>query len=640
MKRIFFILAIAAVAAILPGCTTNEDPTLEISITEMTLTQAGETETVEISSGSDWIATYDSKALQVTPNSGKGGKTTTVTIELLSENATASDVKNTITVVAGKLSGTITVIQPGVFINISPESLSFSNMGEEKSFTVTANCQWSINTTDLPSWITSVTPTEGDSDATVTVATSANTNRKDTNTHQLRIEYSTSYTSIALYQEPAPNIPPTAAVPEEPADNATGVSIVPLFKWQESTDQEGDSITYTVMCSTDGTNWWTLYTGAENEFKCTTALTPDTQYFYKIISDDGCNDGTTESEVYTFTTGQKDAYQDGEYEEYMVSSKPNPIVLVFTGDGYIAEDHKYAGAFDEDIETAIEALFAIEPYKSYRDYFTVYKLAAYSQERGTDNVASGTYSETVYSTKIEGGNSTGIECDYDAVFAKATKIPGVKEEGLTVCVVINYDFYAGTCSMWFKEDYTKNSSIAMITKNETNYPGDYMTKFENTVRHELGGHGFAFLFDEYFYPENGAATQADRDDLENLQDNYNVGLNLSATSERTLVPWARFFDTEGYSHVGIYDGGYTFMRGIWRSEYMSCMIDNREYFNSQSRYLIVKRILDMCGEEFTFETFLAKDIEKTDNTGYAAYTRSRVPFEAAKPLAPPVIHIR
>lgn len=81
------------------------------------------------------------------------------------------------------------------------------------------------------------------------------------------------------------------------------------------------------------------------------------------------------------------------------------------------------------------------------------------------------------------------------------------------------------------------------------------------------------------------------------------------------------------------------MSGMWRSEYMSCMIDNREYFNSQSRYLIVKRIMDMCGEEFTFEKFLAKDIEKTDNTGYAP-TRGRVPFEVARPLAPPVIRIK
>ena len=215
----------------------------------------------------------------------------------------------------------------------------------------------------------------------------------------------------------------------------------------------------------------------------------------------------------------------------------------------------------------------------------------------------------------------------------------MKEEGLTVCVVINYDFYAGTCMMMFTEDYTENSSIAMITKNETNYPGEYMTKFENTVRHELGGHGFAFLYDEYFYTEQGTASQADRDYIENLQKNYNVALNLSVTSERSLVPWARFFETDGYSHVGIYEGGGTFMSGMWRSEYMSCMIDNREYFNSQSRYLIVKRIMDMCGEEFTFEQFLAKDIEKTDKTGYAP-TRGRVPFEVARPLAPPVIRIK
>jgi len=64
------------------------------------------------------------------------------------------------------------------------------------------------------------------------------------------------------------------------------------------------------------------------------------------------------------------------------------------------------------------------------------------------------------------------------------------------------------------------------------------------------------------------------------------------------------------------------------------MHDNRLYFDSISRYLIVKRIMSIAGEEFTLEKFIAKDVQKTDNT-----SQTKSSGEKFVPLAPPIFII-
>lgn len=629
------IITFVATALLFAGCSKEETPHLELSTTEMTLFNLGEAATFDINSSSVWTISYDTDFLQVTPNSGKGGATTTVTVELTEENNTGADRQSSISVKAGQLAESVTVRNPAMMVGLSTKTLGFGNEGGTESFTITANCRWNIDLSTLPEWISSVSPAEGDSDAEVTVTVKENSNRKDTNRYNLRVKYSTEYVTLEISQEPAPNAAPTAPVPQIPADGATDVPVIPEFAWKASSDPEGDPITYTVMYSKDRQAWWPLYTGSGSACTSGIALEAMTQYHYKIVADDGYAGGTAESEIFTFTTGAKNVYADGESVIYLNSSKPDPIELVFTGDGYIAEDYEYGGAFDSDIDSAIEALFAIEPYKSYKEYFKVYKVAAYSKERGTSIKSQNIYRETAFSTTIEGGNSTYTECDYDGVFDFIRAHTGLQRKGTTVCVVINHDYYAGTCSMELYKNIAESNAIAMICRNKTYHTDQHLTQFENVVRHELGGHGFGLLLDEYIYDEMGAATAGAKSEVESSH-SYNTGLNLSVTSDRDLVPWKHFFGTEGYSHVGVFEGGFTYVSGIWRSEQISCMDDNRPYFNSQSRYLIVKRIMEMAGEEFTFPEFVEKDVEKTDNSGIGKTKSYGIPFDI-RPLAPPVI---
>ena len=61
------------------------------------------------------------------------------------------------------------------------------------------------------------------------------------------------------------------------------------------------------------------------------------------------------------------------------------------------------------------------------------------------------------------------------------------------------------------------------------------------------------------------------------------------------------------SYTGIVEGGEYFAYGIWRPENESMMRNNQPYFNAPSREAIVKRIMKLAGEKFTFESFAQKD---------------------------------
>lgn len=319
-------------------------------------------------------------------------------------------------------------------------------------------------------------------------------------------------------------------------------------------------------------------------------------------------------------------YGNGGYTVYQTSKKAHPIKLIITGDGYLPCHFNHGGLFDQNADEAIEALFAVEPYKTYREYFSVYKIAAFSEETGMSSEVDNIRRNTVFSSTLTGG--TGVECDYDKVLSYALLPPDITETDLTntsVCVIINENTYAGTC-------YTisNGKSIAMIP---VSHPEDsyYTIEFPNIVRHEFGGHGFGRLADEYIAYDTTIPDE-EKGDLLAWQE-YNYFLNVSPYDTKEEVPWSRFIGKPEYPQVGIFEGGYYYPQGITRSEDISCMDDNRPYFNTQSRYLIVERILQATGEgQLTYQKFFDKDVQKTP----PPFARSLIRPKNFKPLAPPI----
>lgn len=140
------------------------------------------------------------------------------------------------------------------------------------------------------------------------------------------------------------------------------------------------------------------------------------------------------------------------------------------------------------------------------------------------------------------------------------------------------------------------------------------------ITHEAIGHALGWLGDEYSssieHPNPGEIPQNEKSRLLSYQ-HSGLDLNLSLTNDPKTVPWAHLIGHPRYPEVGLYEGGYIYQRGVWRSEAAGIMYDSSiGYFNTFCRELIVRRIFMLAGEEYTFEKFLEKDIlpERTSYT--------------------------
>lgn len=321
---------------------------------------------------------------------------------------------------------------------------------------------------------------------------------------------------------------------------------------------------------------------------------------------------------------QTSVYADNEYAVYQQSTKPNPFVLVFTGDGYTEDMFvKETGKFDRDLDKAIEYLFGIEPYKTYRDYFTVYKIAAYSNEAGVSvkrpvRRYKDTRFKCIWENLDESGvTSTLIEGDMDAVKEVWAKIPGLATDAAQtyapICVIINEEIRAGTVEV-LPKDLTGTHYGGLGLKTVSMIPlGNARQSFESLIQHELGGHGIGMLADEYAFSAMGTIPEAVKGKLQELRGYGPLGFgwNLAFSASPESSPWAQFLAVQKYldQGTGMYEGGMNYAKGVWRPSWDSCMKNNKPYFNAQSRWLIYKRIKTTVGEAYSLADFMANDNE-------------------------------
>lgn len=610
---------------------SKDEASISVDKSQVEVTVQGAT--FMVSSNVDWtISQSGNYVFGFSPKNGVPGETQ-VNVSY-TPNDSDQPRNSTLTITGGGASAQVQLVQDPLEFKVSVDTLRFGAKVETRQLAITSNTEWNVKGITVPEWISSISPEGGSGNGELSITVKENTSRLSENSFLLRITYGGSLQKkIEVKQDAAYNNPPTKPELIYPGNNEVNVSTLPLFSWKESEDAEGDEIVYYVHISEDGNSWTKFSAGSMTSSSLSSrigVLKPNTKYYYKVVANDNHSKGITESDVFTFTTTSKDAYADGDYAVYMQSAKSSPVVLFFTGDGYLQEHFKYGGQFDRDIDEAIEALFSIEPYKSYKEYFTVYKIAAYSNQTGITNLAENDHRDTRFRLQWEGGNSTGISIPDSgkSIFELCKTIDGITDSHLkngAIGVISNADVYAGTCL-----SYIDGRSIASIPylRNAKNS----QTTFANVVCHEMGGHGFGRLADEYTN-NSGTVPDEDKESLLYWQ-SRGYSRNVSAYPQQSASPWANFIGLKDYTHVSMFEGGYYYKQGIWRPEKISCMQDNRLYYNSPSRYYIVERIMQIAGEELTLEKFIAKDVQKTDNT-----SQTKSSGEKFVPLAPPVLII-
>lgn len=300
-------------------------------------------------------------------------------------------------------------------------------------------------------------------------------------------------------------------------------------------------------------------------------------------------------------------YDEDGQAQLQKATKGKGINIVFVGDGYDAEDIA-KGSFLQDMKEGMEYFFAVEPYKTYKEYFNVYADFAMSYESGVCsnvNIWRQTKFGTTYGSGANG--RLGIN-DADVFNYVLNDVTGSAitsrnvDQSLIICVP-NDDAYEGVTAM-----YSSGAAIAFVPHSRFDYPNDY----RGLIQHEAGGHGFGKLGDEYIYHRDNIWTcpciccaHADHVAADKALGWYR---NLSLNGKYKEIDWTHLiFDSRYGDIVDIYEGAYMHGRGIYRSEVNSCMNNNVPYYNTISRQAIVERIMEYSGGTFDFETFVSKD---------------------------------
>ncbi len=307
------------------------------------------------------------------------------------------------------------------------------------------------------------------------------------------------------------------------------------------------------------------------------------------------------------------------------------IDILFVGDGYDAEDIA-RGTYREHMEQEMEYFFAIEPYKTYKDYFNVSMAMAMSYESGVVDSPDKWRNTKFNVTWSAGGCNGRLKVDFDEigryVLQDITQCPVTANNvgrSLIICVP-NSDAYEGLTAM-----YTDGSAIAVCPHSTWDYPNDA----RGIIQHEAGGHGWAKLDDEYIYHNSyiqrcSCICCSHVDGVEAMHEN-GWGRNVSLTGKYQEMEWRHLVFDKRYGDIcDVYEGAHMHAKGIYRPEVNSCMNNNVPYYNTWSRQLMVERIMEVSGETFDFETFVSKDSREWGDKFLLTRSQMITPWQSAK----------
>ena len=309
------------------------------------------------------------------------------------------------------------------------------------------------------------------------------------------------------------------------------------------------------------------------------------------------------------------------------ASQGKGIDIVIMGDAY--SDRLIAdGTYEIDMREAIDAIFEMEPMKSYKDFFNVYMVYAVSKNEVHEGAtALGVYNQI--------GNSD---------ICKAYTRIAISNKPLSdiAIIVIGHDREAFpepianvlTVYSWKGDEYNDYGqaeySIAYCGKT-----GDTQDD-ANTFVHEFG-HLFAKLADEYERNDE-AIGSSDEYEIPNLIDfclHTGAYKNIDLTGDPETIKWYRFLADSRYAdeHLGAYEGGLLYSKGVWRPNENSIMRTGT-VFNAPSREAIYYRIHKLAyGEDwqYDYETFVQQDLKNIPAEPYYQSSPRYVPYPMRVP---------
>ncbi|MFI9245485.1 M64 family metallopeptidase [Streptomyces sp. NPDC053086] len=224
--------------------------------------------------------------------------------------------------------------------------------------------------------------------------------------------------------------------------------------------------------------------------------------------------------------------------------------LVVMGDGYTADEQD---EFAADAEEKLDAIFGIEPYRSYRGLFNVWLVNAVSTESGVsgDPTADDVKDTALGSSFFCDGLERLLCVDTGAV----TRYAALAPDADVVFVVAHSAKYGG--AGYSAPDLPPGSPFHGVATMSSGNERSYLIG-----AHELG-HSIGGLADEYQYPGYGAYPSPEEPAAANLTLHRDP-------AEAKWRRWAGVQDPTG-SVVGTYEGGGYYETGIHRPTATSLM---------------------------------------------------------------------
>ena len=376
--------------------------------------------------------------------------------------------------------------------------------------------------------------------------------------------------------------------------------------------------------------------------------------------------------------------------KYMSATQgTKPVTIAVIPDGFTREQ---MNTYELLAKSGIDALFNTEPYKSYANRFNVYILKVASRESGA-SVTDGngnviTPVDTYFGSKWGEDTYSDMTADLDKAYQFVTEncpdiVNGIHTiNEVPVLMIINDSRYGGHCFSrsdggalamvpftyngerirWAYPDIEPVNddplptpvTQSMLQEYYHSTPsgtiselGSSIGDWRNTIIHEFGGHAFGRLADEYW--SNTMLTYTNS----NVSGHsWPVQFGLNVGNNPTAVPWkgllldnlANLISRDSrYGRIGTFQGGDTYTFGRWRSEKVSCMIDNRMYFSAWQRYLIVQRIFSLSSDlaSFTYASWLSRDVPfdpvRESTSSPIMGIDAAGPVHEAGPLPPPMM---
>ena len=265
------------------------------------------------------------------------------------------------------------------------------------------------------------------------------------------------------------------------------------------------------------------------------------------------------------------------------------------GEAFVDKDMGDGGKYEQKMKDAMEQFFSIEPYKTFRNRFNVYAMKVVSPNAEFSSMTQHRINESDY-----------------ICFEYVQKVIGRNPNQVPMVSVV-YNVGDEPAGRSYTAIYSDGAFVGYMKRG-----------VDNVLNHEVGGHGFAKLMDEYVESiyEDLTLPSEEREAMDFQWQDWGWGANVDWRSDDNAIKWTHFLHDDLYrNEVGIYEGAYLYGYGAYRPTMNSMMRYNDTPFNAPSREQIYKCIMQQSeGESWTYnyEDFVRYDAINRNN----ATTRS------------------